>query len=251
MTTQNQKAAYFSIGASVAAGVTQDIAITGSYVACLSCNLPTFKLGLDGAPPQFFAQGMKLKAPFGGTFGIVTVDNTGGASVLNVSLAVGIGDIVDGRFPAGDPLDVASLNGNAFGGIANPNPVAAQFMMVGVQNPVTSTKTGVIRALEIEALAAVTVLLMPYTANGGAGGLQGPKFIGGAAPTLKMDASNSATQNLNGSPLSGLKGYALQANTPWSVPLRGGLVLPPNTRVGFFAQTVNIGLILNAEWEEK
>ncbi len=60
-------------------------------------NLLNFKVGLDGLPSQFMAQGIKIRMAPGATFKQVIVDNTGNASPLTYTLAIGVGDITDSR----------------------------------------------------------------------------------------------------------------------------------------------------------
>jgi hypothetical protein len=247
--TQNSRATYFTVGASVGAGLVQDIAITGNYVACLSSNLPSFKLGLDGAPAAFMAQGLKLRSPLAAQFSIITVDNTGGTAQLNVLFAVGIGDITDGRFPSGDTLDSASLAGSAFSTPQAPAaPGAATFQAIGLSNAVANAVNGKLRQVIVSSAVATPI------SWGGASPIAGSatvnKSLGSAAGKLNQFVDNNAAP-LHGIVAGQLQGAAIiGANLPFVLPLRGAIIIPPGRAFAVWCTTANNAIVVTHEWEE-
>src|SRR5690348_14783698 len=88
--------AYQTIPFNVAAGKSEDFAISGLYLACLEASLGTFNVQIDGDAAAAFYQGLKVRAP-GKGFQIVTIINTDAALPLTGILAYGQGDITDSR----------------------------------------------------------------------------------------------------------------------------------------------------------
>ena len=104
---QSTAAAYTTVTRTVAAGKTDALDITGNYVRCVQSSLASFKIGFDGGPPQFFAQGLKIRNAPGQLFSQLTIDNTLGAAPLTYTLAVGTGDVDDSRVSGNTSVSTA------------------------------------------------------------------------------------------------------------------------------------------------
>jgi hypothetical protein len=187
--SQAAGAAYMTISRALLGGGLDVLDITGSYVLCLASNLASFKLGMDGGPSQFFAQGIKIRLPSGRQFKQLIVDNTanqGSTGLLNYTLGIGIGDITDARLittqaPNRLGANFATLKPAAAGVTQLLNP-AINVNGVNLRTAVLSTSAIVTELYcDTAAPAAVgdTTKRMVAQSSGGVGGamLQAALFL--------------------------------------------------------------------------
>jgi len=254
---------YATISRTVAAGAVTIIDQTGNYVACLASSLASFLVSLDGQGPAFMALGIKVRAPLGQVFKNIVIDNSGNpSSPLTVTLAIGLGDVLDNRTTAtGDPLDSAALNGKTFQARINSGAVAAQFGAAGLFNPAASGVTGIVRRLKFQetGVEAVGIIIARSTAQfataqsvqnkkGGAG-------TGGAGQSaMVLAAETSATAQhfitADPAPFYDIVPYTV-AGAQVTIEPKGPYIIPAGFGLGVWAQTANQSLTLIPEWEER
>jgi len=255
--------AYVTISRTIAAGAITIIDATGNYVACLASSLASFLIALDGQGPAFMAQGIKVRASLGQAFKNIIVDNSGNPSApLTVTLAIGLGDVLDNRTTAtGDPLDNAALNGKTFQARINSGAVAAQFGAAGLFNPAASGVTGIVRRLGMQetGVEAVGIIIARSTtvfaATQAVQNKKGGSAVGGAGQSaITLCAETSATAqhfiNTDPAPFYDVVPYPT-ANVRVSVEPKGPYIIPAGFGLGVWAQTANQSLTLIPEWEER
>lgn len=144
----------------VAAGVSQPIAIVGAFVVVVSASLESFEVSFDDSPRTKVYQGIEVRADE--PFTTLWLHNTA-AAALTVELAVGRGRWVDRRLVtdqprALDPVTLGDLQERAFVAVGEVPAGAGNYANIGLRNPAGSGKVLVIERVQIalESAGAIT-----------------------------------------------------------------------------------------------
>ena len=255
----NVQSAYYTLTRTVSAGAVSIVDLTGNYVHCLTSNLPSFLISLDGGPSGFMAAQVKVKAPFGSTFRNVIIDNTQNGAPLTVQLAIGLGDITDSRVPATvDPLDTAALAAQCFSADDSVVGVAAQFSMLSLWSALANTVTGRLRRVSVGPQVTDQFKMQYVTAPWTVGTVFSNKSpVGGAVPSVgpqpqirpqhQTNVSNSVNI-LGGNSI--LRTLGATAGTFGTWEPKGPVLIPPGLGIAAIGQVVNNSVEVQWEWDE-
>lgn len=103
---------YKTYRAEIAAGASFITGISGTYFSVLSATQDSFGVGLNGLAVNDFAPGMKVRAPV--RLEQLQIVNRSGSAVLELTYAVGDGDLDDSRLGLVGAVLVNRAAGNSF-----------------------------------------------------------------------------------------------------------------------------------------
>lgn len=240
---------YQTISRFLAPGKTEVIDCQGNFVRCLSANAP-FALGVDGAPPQYFAKFIAFRLPGNAMFSQITVDNSLGAQTLIYKLAIGQGQVSDDRAGSFPPLDDATLAAQCFIGTIPGTQGGAAFSNQVAFLPINNVLFGAfVRQLIITSTIADVIQF--GLANAALGDVVTPqksnKVLAFTAPTLVLSQASSA---INVGNLLSLFQIPVQANIPFVYTPPSPLIIIANGGLGLFPQTVASKLSVTWDWHE-
>lgn len=158
------RAAYATYKVTVDPGQTVRLAVAGVFVACISANLPEFRLALDDDPRGAFAQGFELRRPEGYTQ--IVIYNPSVVALV-ATIAAGSGEFTDRRLltnrPDGiNPVTVSDIAGAAYIVAASVSPAVGAYSQAQIYNPMGSGRLVVVRRMLVSSPAAGTVAIKPY-----------------------------------------------------------------------------------------